>query len=147
MKISAETFINTSKRQHLTTATAGGSDIKKDLRFKIANPKSKLMWRREQESNLHILTDGSFQDYCNTIMRSLRKAWRIEIYRKLTLKDKSNVLFASFPRLKCFLSSAFTASTPLIPSTAALLAFAINDYVSRIGDPIAFLFAVPNLKA
>lgn len=36
------------------------------------------IWRREQESNLHRLTPGSFQDYCNTIMRSLRKNLRIE---------------------------------------------------------------------
>ena len=43
----------------------------------ITNPKSK--WRREQESNLHILTDGGFQDRCTTIMRSLRNAQQIKI--------------------------------------------------------------------
>ena len=32
-------------------------------------------WRRGQDSNLHILSDGGFQDRCTTIMRPLR-AWR-----------------------------------------------------------------------
>ena len=29
-------------------------------------------WRRGQDSNLHILSDGGFQDRCTTIMRPLR---------------------------------------------------------------------------
>jgi hypothetical protein len=32
----------------------------------------KEKWRRGQDSNLHILSDGGFQDRCNTIMRPLR---------------------------------------------------------------------------
>src|SRR5690349_19174097 len=31
-------------------------------------------WRRGQDSNLHILSDGGFQDRCTTIMRPLRMA-------------------------------------------------------------------------
>src|SRR6185295_11975109 len=33
---------------------------------------SKKKWRRGQDSNLHILSDGGFQDRCTTIMRPLR---------------------------------------------------------------------------
>ena len=32
-------------------------------------------WRRGQESNLHSLAAGGFQDRCNTIMRPLRSGW------------------------------------------------------------------------
>ncbi len=34
-------------------------------------------WRRGQDSNLHILSDGGFQDRCTTIMRPLR-VWLLE---------------------------------------------------------------------
>lgn len=43
-----------------------------EIKFKIVTSERKLKWRREQESNLHRLTPGGFQDRCNTIMRSLR---------------------------------------------------------------------------
>ena len=64
---------------------------------KICNQKSqiqnpKLKWRREQESNLHILTDDGFQDRCTTIMRSLRMRDELKISRKIgfltTLKSE-----------------------------------------------------------
>ena len=33
-----------------------------------------IRWRRGQDSNLHILSDGGFQDRCTTIMRPLRRS-------------------------------------------------------------------------
>ena len=42
----------------------------------------KEKWRRGQESNLHSLAAGGFQDRCNTIMRPLRIRQSV-IYRRL----------------------------------------------------------------
>ena len=60
----------------------------------------KNLWRREQGSNLHRLTPGSFQDFCTTIMRSLRNGLQIEnipqiaIIIKLSVTEKLS--FAGF---------------------------------------------------
>src|SRR5437016_8183104 len=40
-------------------------------------------WRRGQDSNLHILSDGGFQDRCTTIMRPLRNL-SLKLYRRLS---------------------------------------------------------------
>jgi hypothetical protein len=48
------------------------------------------LWRREQESNLHRLTPGSFQDFCNTIMRSLRNGLQIGNIPQNCSRNKSN---------------------------------------------------------
>src|SRR6266566_5194656 len=39
-------------------------------------------WRRGQDSNLHILSDGGFQDRCTTIMRPLRSKACLRLYRR-----------------------------------------------------------------
>ena len=42
------------------------------LPAKISNRQSAIRWRRGQDSNLHSLSAGGFQDRCTTIMRPLR---------------------------------------------------------------------------
>lgn len=90
-----------------------------------ANPFEKI-WRREQESNLHRLTPGSFQDYCNTIMRSLRKERRTE---NITQSPNNYKLkFNSFNKKCLFFVKIRTYSTlfGLVESSFSICAFRIE---------------------
>jgi hypothetical protein len=81
-------------------------------------------WRRGQDSNLHILADGGFQDRCTTIMRPLRtSATAIITYAFVRLKlslpvfRRRSVLIRAVPSMffvsLCgeFIPNWFTAET------------------------------------
>ena len=51
------------------------------MQLKAVSQLAYQKWRRGQESNLHRLAPGGFQDRCNTIMRPLRN-WQSVIYRR-----------------------------------------------------------------